>query len=139
MSEKALTGASFYEFLSEHKFMGSRCTHCGAVYAPPRPLCPACPEEELEWVELSGQGTLASYSIIDIAPTMMLEAGYGRDNPYCSGVVELEEGPRISAQILGLDLQAPEKIEIGGALQVTFVERGPDEAKKTYLAFEPLV
>ncbi len=136
MSEQAFTGTAFYGFLKEHKLMGARCPQCGAIYAPPRPLCPACPDNEMEWVELSGAGKLASYSVIAIAPTAMLEAGYGRENPYCSGVVELAEGPRISAQILGVDVAHPEKIVIGTPVQAVFIERGEGEAQKTFLGFE---
>lgn len=137
MSEKAFTGASFYEFLNEHKLMGSRCKVCQEVYAPPRPVCAHCPAGEIEWVELSGKGKLVAYTVVHIAPTTMLEAGYGRKNPYCSGVVELEEGPRISAQILGVDVTHPESIKIGMSMTMTFVERGAGDTNQTFLAFEP--
>lgn len=136
MSETSFTGTAFYEFLKEHKLMGSHCPHCGAIYAPPRPFCPTCMAADLEWVELSGAGKLASYSVIAIAPTAMLEAGYGRENLYCSGVVELAEGPRISAQILGVDVAHPENIVIGTPVKVAFIERGEGEARKTFLGFE---
>lgn len=136
MSEKPFTGTAFYAFLKEHKLMGARCPTCGAIYAPPRPFCPACFNAELEWVELSGVGRLASYSVIVIAPTAMIEAGYGREHPYCSGVVELAEGPCISAQILGVDVAHPETIAIGTPVKVAFIERGEGEAQKTFLGFE---
>jgi uncharacterized OB-fold protein len=57
--------------------------------------------------------------------------------PYCVGLVRLEEGPTISAQILGLDPKRPEEIEIGIPLRVAFLERGEGEARRTYLAFQP--
>lgn len=137
MSDKAFTGVNFYAFLGEQRLMGARCPECSAIYAPPRPICPHCPTATLEWVQFSGKGQLAAYTVIAIAPTAMIEAGYGRDNPYCSGVVELEEGPRISAQILGVDVAHPEAIEIGAPVKVAFIERGVGEARsKTYLAFE---
>jgi len=145
MSDKLFTAKDFYAFLGEHKLMGSRCKACGAVYAPPRPTCPACLDDgagtaeagaALEWIELSGKGELAAYTVIHIAPTAMLEAGYDRKHPYCSGVVALAEGPRVSAQILGVDVSAPETIEIGMPLKVAFIERGEGEVRKTYLAFE---
>jgi uncharacterized OB-fold protein len=52
--------------------------------------------------------------------------------------VQLEEGPSISAQILGVDATRPEEIAIGTPLQVAFVQRaeGPDGKERTYLAFE---
>ena len=66
----------------------------------------------------------------------MIEAGYDRENPYCVGIVELEDGSRISAQILGVDAAQPERIAIGTLLKVSFIERGTGEQKKTFLAFE---
>jgi len=89
----------------------------------------------MEWAEMKGKGKLAAFTTIAIAPTLMLEEGYGRDNPYCTGVVELEEGPKISARILGVDAKKPEEIKIGTPLAVDFVERGEGEGKRTFLAF----
>ncbi len=132
-----INGAQFYEFLNQQRLMGSRCTPCGEIHVPPRPVCGKCRDGEIEWVELSGAGKLAAFTIIYIAPTAMLEAGYSRKQPYCSGIVELEEGPRISAQILGVDVAHPESIEVGMPLKVAFVQRGEGDAAQTYLAFEP--
>jgi uncharacterized OB-fold protein len=136
MSESDFTAATFQKYLREHRLMGSRCQACGKPYLPPRPLCPACHGDAMEWVELSGRGKLIAFTTIHIAPTAMIEAGYGRDNPYCTGIVQLEEGPAISAQILGVDATRPESIAIGTPLRVAFVERGEGDAAQTCLAFE---
>jgi uncharacterized OB-fold protein len=90
----------------------------------------------MEWVELSGQGKLIAFTTVHIAPTAMIEAGYGRNNPYCTGIVQLQEGPAISAQILDVDATQPETIAIGTPMQVTFVERGEGEEQRTFLAFK---
>jgi uncharacterized OB-fold protein len=89
------------------------------------------------WTELSGKGWLAAFTTVHIAPTAMIEAGYGRDNPYCTGVVELEEGVCISAQILGVDASQPEKIGIGTPLEKVFLsqEQAPNGEMRTHLAF----
>ena len=92
----------------------------------------------MEWTPLSREGHLTAFTTVHIAPTAMLEAGFGRDNPYCSGIVKLDDGPSISAQILGVDAKSPEKIVIGTRLKAAFINRGEDEDKKTLLAFEPL-
>ncbi len=136
MSEPEFTSASFYQYLAEHRLMGSHCPSCGGLHLPPRPLCPLCKGEEMEWVEMSGRGTLLAFTTISIAPTAMIEAGYGKDNPYCTGIVQMEEGPAISAQILGVDVRQPAQIAIGTALKVAFVERGEGDRRRTYLAFE---
>ena len=133
--ERALTNSSFCQFLEEGRLMGCRCRSCGSLHVPPRPLCPDCHGEALEWVETSGRGELVAFTVIHIAPTSMIEAGYGRDNPYCAGVVRLEEGPSISAQILGVDGKRPERIAVGTPLKVTFIKRGEGEERETCLAF----
>jgi uncharacterized OB-fold protein len=135
---KGFTSAAFFRFLGEHKLMGSHCKSCGALYLPPRSLCTACysAEEEMEWVEMSGRGKLLAFTTVHIAPTAMIEAGYDRRNPYCVGIVQLDNGPAISAQILGVDPTRPGEITIGTPLKVAFVERGEGEERRTYLAFE---
>jgi hypothetical protein len=134
---KAFNGTSFYEFLGENRLMGSRCKSCGALHLPPRAMCPACYADEMAWIEMSGRGKLLAFTTVHIAPTAMIEAGYGRDKPYCAGIVQLEEGPAISAQILGVDASRPSEIEVGTSLEATFVRRGEGDEARTYLAFEP--
>ena len=142
MSGLPFTEASFSQFLKEHKLMGSKCKKCGALYLPPRPICISCHSDQLEWVELKGKGKLVAFSVIPYGPMPMVLAGYGRDNPTCSGIVELDEGPRMSAQILGVDVAHPENIKIGTPLTVDFAERPTwhfiedvYKVKKTYAVF----
>ncbi|HEX7568138.1 MAG TPA: Zn-ribbon domain-containing OB-fold protein [Anaerolineaceae bacterium] len=132
---RPFTAAAFNQYLKENKLMGARCAGCGAIYLPPRSICPACHASAMEWVELSGKGVLAGFTVITNGPTFMTKAGYGRDNPYISGIVKLAEGPGMSARILGLDAKAPETIKIGTPLSVEFLTQGEAEARKTYLAF----
>jgi hypothetical protein len=135
-SDEPFHSATFYRFLADHKLMASRCAECGKLHVPPRALCPSCHGENMEWVQMSGKGTLVAFTTIHIAPTAMIEAGYGRDNPYCTGIVQLQEGPAISAQILGVDARTPQDITIGSPAQVAFVERGQGDGSQTCLAFE---
>ena len=127
--------SAFQKHLDEHKLMGTQCKSCGVKYLPPRPLCVNCYSDEMEWIEMPSDGKLAAFTTVHIAPTAMIAAGYGRDNPYCSGIVTLENGLSISAQILGVDVNKPQTIKIGTPLKVEFIERSEGEAKKTFLAF----
>ena len=68
----------------------------------------------------------------------MIEEGYDRKNPYCTGAVELAEGPRVVAQIEGVDTLHPETIKIGMPVKATFLHRGADEDRKTVLGFTPV-
>ena len=135
MDIKPFTEFSFQQFLNEEKLMGARCETCGRLYVPPRPLCPHCYGEQMAWVEVSGNGKLAAFTSVFIGPTAMIAAGYDRTKPYMTGIVQLDEGPLISAQILGLDAAHPDVNAIGTPLTASFVGRGEGETKRTYLVF----
>jgi uncharacterized OB-fold protein len=134
-TERPFTAASFEQFLNEKKLMGSHCPNCDKSFLPPRAICLHCFSDQLEWVEFKGAGKLAAFTSIYIAPTTMIEAGYGRDKPYLVGVVTLDEGVKISGQILGLDASQPDQVKIGAPLTAEYVERGDGDTKKTFLAF----
>jgi uncharacterized OB-fold protein len=136
MSDTHFTQSDFEAQMAEGRLMGSKCTACGETYLPPRALCTACYGEMMEWQPASTQGKLRAFTVIHIAPTAMIDAGYGRDNPYCSGIVELDDGLVISAQILGVDPTKPDSIKIGTPVEVEFIQRGEDDQRKTFLGFQ---
>ncbi len=136
MSDRPFIEHSFQAFLREGRLMGARSRATGKVYIPPRPIDPETHSSDMEWVELSGQGTLAAFTAVFIGPAAMVEAGYDRKNPYMSGIVQLAEGPMISAQILGLDAAHPDLSFIGAPLTATFLQRGEGDTGRTYLAFQ---
>ncbi len=135
MTSKSFTHTDFEQYLSEEKLMGSKCTACGAIYLPPRPMCTACFGDEMDWLEMDGVGVLEAFTSVYIASTAMIEAGYGRENPHCSGIVRLENGQRISAQILGVNPTEPESILIGSQVKVEFINRDEEQPEKKVLAF----
>lgn len=138
MSDRPFSDISYEQFLNEEKLMGSRCKKCGRLYLPPRPLCIECNSFDMEWEEIKGEGKLAAFTSIAVGPPFMAAEGYGRKNPYCSGVVELGEGVRVDARIEGFDNTRPETIRIGTPVKAEFLHRGEGENLKTYLAFRPV-
>lgn len=117
--------------------MGSRCKKCDTLYVPPRPICLSCTSWDMEWAQVTGKGKLSAFTCIAIGPSFMRAEGYDRNNPYCSGVVELAEGARVDARIEGVAPNHPEKIEVGMKMTVKFLHRGEGDNLKSYLAFEP--
>lgn len=143
MSDMPFTAASFDQFCNEKKVMAAKCKACGALWLPPRPICLECHGHDMEWTQLSGKGKLISFTVIGVGPWTMTNEGYDRDHPYCSGVVELEEGPRFTAQIVGVDVDNPQNIKVGTPVTADFIERGsfslvPEIAnvRKQYLVFK---
>jgi len=137
IAEHPPTAASFARFLAEHRLMATRCAACGAIHLPPRAVCSACHGETQEWVALSGKGRLAGFTSIYIAPSAMAAAGHDRNHPYLSGIVHLEEGPSISARIVGVDAGAPDLTWIGAPFAVAWIDEDEGDARRTTLAFAP--
>jgi uncharacterized OB-fold protein len=78
--------------------VGSACNACGRVYFPRQTLCFECMQENtLADRFLSRSGTLYAYTIVEresIAPK-------GFEVPYVYGYVDLPEGVRVVAKIVG--------------------------------------
>ena len=132
---KPFNAASFYQYLREGKLMGIQCRNCRQLSAEARPMCQACHSAEIKWFEFSGEAELGTFTCISIVPAAMAEKGYGRDNPYCSGIVILDEGPRISARILNVDTLKPQSIHIGIKLVLDLSDVEDD---KPMLSFRPV-
>jgi uncharacterized OB-fold protein len=93
-----------------------RCRDCGTAFFYPRPLCPGCGSTAVEWFTASGRATLYSYTINH-------RPAPGFEPPYAIAVVELAEGPRLMANIVGV-ASTPENLVLDMDLEVTFEARG---------------
>jgi len=138
MEERPFSDISYDQFLREEKLMGSRCKKCGGQFVPPRSICVQCYSTDMEWVQMKGEGKLAAFTCITVAPPFMVAQGYDRKHPYVSGVVELDEGGRVDARIEGVDPNNPEGIKLGMRKKAKFLHRKDADIPETYLAFEPL-
>ncbi|TDC93601.1 Zn-ribbon domain-containing OB-fold protein [Nonomuraea deserti] len=95
-----------------------RCQTCARHYFYPRPSCPHCGGDQVEWVRASGRATLYSY-VINHRPA----PGFEDDAPYAIAVVELEEGVRMMSNIVGVP-STPENLPLDMELRVVFEQRG---------------
>jgi uncharacterized OB-fold protein len=137
VEERSFSDISYEQYLNEERLMGSRCKECGSLFVPPRSICVKCYSSDMEWVEMKGEGRLAAFTCISVGPPFMIAEGYDRKHPYCSGVVELEEGARVDARIEGVDASKPEDIRVGMPLRAKFLHKGEEESRETFLAFQP--
>ena len=103
--------SDFAVHLKDGRLMGSACSNCGATNFPPRADCADCLSGDFEYREVSGRGTVYTYSVIAAAPT-----GFDDEVPYTIVVVDLEEGGRLLAW-LGDSIE-PDDIQIGMFVQV---------------------
>jgi uncharacterized OB-fold protein len=91
-----------------------RCNTCGNAYFFPRPFCPLCSSKDVAWFTASGRGKLYSY-VINHRPAY----GFQDDVPYVIAVVQLDEGPRMMTNIIGVE-PTPERLPIDLPVEVTW-------------------
>jgi uncharacterized OB-fold protein len=85
--------------------VGEVCESCGHRIFPPRDICPDCEAPAKTPYTFSGLGEVYSYSTVYQAPN-----GYQEHVPYTVALVQLEEGPLVTAQLADVD---PEDVAIG--------------------------
>jgi hypothetical protein len=89
----------FWDALVDGKLMIRHCNACGEHHYYPRPFCPKCWSDDVEWCEASGAATVYSYSTVyvnDLPP-------FGPQVPYVTAVVTLAEGPRMMTRLVGVE------------------------------------
>ena len=86
----------FWDALAEGRLTTTRGRTSGRLTFPPKPFCPYDWGREVEWIDLSGRGKLYSQTVIHAAP-----AAFAHEAPLRNGIVDLDEGLRVAARILG--------------------------------------
>jgi uncharacterized OB-fold protein len=81
-----------------YRLEGSVCPTCARRFFPPRPLCASCKSAGMKPFAFSGRGTLYSWSRV-----LQPARGFASMAPYVVGMVRLEEGPLVSAQLADAD------------------------------------
>lgn len=117
----------FWEGLKEGKVYATRCKDCGKLYFPPNVDCPECLTAELEWVELSNEAEVETFTHVVIRPTT-----FQQNKPYTVVIGKLKEGVKVLAWLSGVKLS---EIKVG--MKVKLVAKTSMEGNPTY-EFVPL-
>ena len=117
-----------------YNLIGSKCTNCGELYFPPRVVCPICRRKgKIENVQFKGKGKIYTFSIVE-TPT----SDFKTIAPYAVAIIELDEGVKLTSQIVECDL---DKIEIGDPVEMVFRkirEDGKDGVISYGFKFKPI-
>jgi uncharacterized OB-fold protein len=99
--------------LRERKLLMPRCDECKAYWFPPSALCPHCSSAKWSWTVTSGRGRVFSYVVYH----RVYHPAFAEDVPYTVGVIELDEGPRMISNVIGI---APDKVVCDMKVEVEF-------------------
>jgi uncharacterized OB-fold protein len=103
----------FWDACKRHELMLPYCKACAEFFFYPRQFCPKCFSWDIEWRPCSGRGTVYTFAI-QYRPQMP-----GFTPPYVTAIVQLEEGPRLMTNIVGVDATA-ENVRCDMAVEVTW-------------------
>lgn len=113
--------AHYWESLNDGKLTIQKCAACGSLQHYPRPFCVACLSSDIEWAEVSGRATLFSFTIVRRAAS----PAFAPDLPYVLAIVELEEGPHMTGNVIGMPV---EQVVVGMPLELAIVPVGEGQS-----------
>ncbi len=117
----------FWDGLRSRQVRLQRCRACDRYVFYPRSLCPFCLSPDLEWLPVSGRGKVYSYTIVRRA----MHPAFQAEVPYVFAIVELEEGPRLTTNVVNC---RPEDVRVDMPVKASYHDI---TAEITLLTFEP--
>jgi uncharacterized protein len=100
----------FWEGAKEGRLRMQKCTNCGHIRNPISPVCPRCLADGFEWTDLSGRGEVFAKLVYHRPFNKAFEDAV----PYNVVLVQLEEGPRMYSNVVGIpndEFKVGDKVE----------------------------
>lgn len=117
----------YWDGAKRHELMMQRCKQASHTFFYPREVCPVCLSSDLEWTKMSGKGRLYSFTVIH----QPANRGFLEDVPYTFAMIQLDEGPKMVSNLVGIK---PEDAEIDMRVEAVFDDV---TAETTLVKFQP--
>lgn len=112
---------------SDPHLEASECQSCGALFFDRRNACANCGARDFGARRLANEGVLRAFTIVHRAtPDVTV--------PYVSGIVDLDGGGVVKANIVGVD-PVPERVSLGMKVTLTTFRAGADAAGTEAVTF----
>jgi uncharacterized OB-fold protein len=111
----------FFAAAKRGQLLLKKCAACGRIVAPQRETCGVCLGEQLDWTASSGKGTVFSFVFMH----QLLHPAFKDEIPYNVIVVELDEGPRLTSNLVGTP---NDQIRVGLRVEAVFEDVNDDVA-----------
>jgi uncharacterized protein len=105
--------APYWQAAREHRLEIQHCDGCGQFWFPPSQSCPHCLASDFTWTPVSGRGKIFSF----VTYHRVYHPAFAKEVPYVVALVELDEGPRLLTNIVGVP---PEQVVCDMPVKVTF-------------------
>ena len=114
----SLESQPYWDGLRDKKLLMPSCDACGHHWFPPSLLCPHCSSEKWSWAAMSGRGRIFSYVVYH----RVYHPGFADEVPYAVAVIELDEGPRMISNVVGI---APDKLACDMKVEIAYEAISP--------------
>lgn len=104
---------TFWAATREQKLLLPWCRSCERPFWYPRPTCPYCLGDEIDWRPSRGAGEVHAVSVMHRPANPLMSDKV----PYAVVLVELDEGVRLMSNMVGVDATS---VAIGMRVQVTW-------------------
>ncbi|MEM2794047.1 MAG: Zn-ribbon domain-containing OB-fold protein [Candidatus Methanomethylicia archaeon] len=114
----------FWDGLKEGKVLATKCKNCGTLNFPPVADCPNCYSSDIEWIPISSEGEIETFTHVVVKPQSFQEY-----EPYTIAIAKLKDGVRVLAWLtgaliedvkVGMKVKLKAKISQEGALTYEF-------------------
>ena len=96
--ERDALNTPYWDGLAQGALCFQRCSACGHAWLPARSECPACLGEQWAWEKAGGGAKLISWVVYHVA----FHPAFAKRLPYNVAIVELDEGPRLISNVIGV-------------------------------------
>ena len=107
----------FFDGALRHELLIQRCIACTTLRHPPQARCDRCGSYDWDTVTSTGRGEVYSFVVVHHPQVPAF------DYPMPIGLIALEEGTRLVAQIVDCD---PADVTVGMPVEVTWIDDGDD-------------
>jgi uncharacterized OB-fold protein len=104
---------AFWEGTRAGRLLMQRCDACSHLRFPISIVCPECLSPDHSWKPVSGTGEVFSYVVFH----QIYDRTFADDVPYNVALVQLDDGPRMFSNIVGVPNDA---VQVGTRVQVVF-------------------
>jgi uncharacterized protein len=97
--ERDALNTPYWDSLAHGALSFQRCSACDHAWLPARSECPACLADQYHWEKAKGGAKLISWVVYHTA----FHPAFAQRLPYNVAVVELDEGPRLISNVIGVE------------------------------------
>ena len=88
----------YWQAAREHRLALPKCEDCRKFWFPPSRTCPHCLSTKFSFENVSGKGKIFSF----VTFHRVYRPAFANDVPYVVALIELDEGPRLLSNIMGV-------------------------------------